>query len=521
MNQISPVHQTRLCYWLVRVAAFTGVMLSVAAPVSAQSYGANPDSSLRGDRWDPVRTVIKGAIDSKATASISVAVAHRGKIIWEEGFGYADKERQIPASPSVPYSLASLSKPFTATGVMTLVEQGKVRLERPVNDYLGTVKLRGFAGPAEGATVGRVLSHTAGLPAAYHFFYETINPVVPPIDTTIARYGILVSPPGSTYEYSNLGYGILGHVIERVSSRQYAQYMRDAVFAPLGLTNTFVEADSGRSPAATRYDANLKPIAPYDVSHPGASSVWSSAHDVARFGMFHLKNHLKDQKRILNDATLDFMKQAQTPDTLQGRYGVGWIVIPDDNGYPVVAHAGGMPGVGAVLVLYPTADLAITVLTNGEGFIPGFLVGGIAGIVLPKYAATQKAREASESEVEAPTSTTPAAPASGLIGEWKGVVRTYSDSVSLVLTVKTDGDVHVALGDELPTVLSSAEFDAAGLTGVFNGQIPTKDAEGFTRVVLRLQIRGDRLNGMARAQNVGPVLIGGLPSYAELKKTAP
>ena len=430
------------------VVSLVFVALAVPSALQGQSYGFNPSADVRGDQWDPIRAIIKHALDSNVTASVSVAVAHRGRIVWEEGFGYADRARQVPASPRTSYALASLTKPFTATALMQLVEQGKVRLDRPVNDYLGAAKVTGLGGSADSATIGRVLSHTAGLPAYYHFFYEGRKPEVPSPDTTIARYGIIVTPPGTTYEYSNLGYGIIGHVIERVSGKSYAEHMHDAVFTRLGLTDTFVGL--GRESAAILYDADMTPVPSYSVSHSGASAIWSSAHDVVRFGMFHLKNRLQDQEPILSDATLDVMKRSHTPGTLQERYGLGWIVVPDDNGYPVVAHAGGMPGVATVLVLFPTEDLAITVLTNGEGFIPGQLVDPIAGTVLPKYALTQQARDEDEPPVE---SAPPPGPRVDLIGEWKGTVRTYSGSVPLVLDVKSDGDVHVTLGDELPTLL--------------------------------------------------------------------
>ena len=111
-------------------------------------------------------------MDSTRTPSIAVAVARNGRIIWEEGFGFADIERRTPATPTTLYSMASISKPITATGVMKLVEQGKIDLDRPANDYLGSAKISGVAGQASDATVRRVMAHSAGLPLHYRFFYE-------------------------------------------------------------------------------------------------------------------------------------------------------------------------------------------------------------------------------------------------------------------------------------------------------------------------------------------------------------
>ncbi len=106
-----------------------------------------------------------------------MAVAHEGEIIWEEGFGWADRENRTPASEHTLYSLASISKPITATGLMLLVERGKVDLDKPIDDYLGEAKLRARVGDASEATVRRVANHTSGLPLHYQFFYE--DEVVP------------------------------------------------------------------------------------------------------------------------------------------------------------------------------------------------------------------------------------------------------------------------------------------------------------------------------------------------------
>jgi CubicO group peptidase (beta-lactamase class C family) len=131
--------------------------------------------------------------------------------------GVADREKKIAATPNTMYSLASISKPVTATGLMTLVERGKIDLNKPVNDYLGAGKLTGLAGDANAATARRVMSYTAGLPLHYQFFYANNDYRPPSSDETIARYGILVNPPGEVFEYSNLGFGIIDHVIARTS----------------------------------------------------------------------------------------------------------------------------------------------------------------------------------------------------------------------------------------------------------------------------------------------------------------
>src|SRR5579862_5071250 len=192
------------------------------------------------DQFDTVRDFIRRHMTETAAPSIAVAVARDGRIVWEEGFGWADRENRIAANEHTMYSLASISKPITATGLMVLVEQKRIDLDRPVNQYLGNAKLRARVGNADDATVRRVANHTSGLPLHYQFFYAD-EPFRPPsMDETVLRYGNLVTIPGEKWEYSNLGFGILDYVISRVSEEPYDDYMRRSVFLKLGLTHTSV-----------------------------------------------------------------------------------------------------------------------------------------------------------------------------------------------------------------------------------------------------------------------------------------
>jgi len=469
-----------------------------------------------GTRWDLVRATIREVMAENSLASISVAVAKDGRIVWEESFGWADREKAIPATPHSMYSLASISKPFTATALMTLVEQGKVDLDKPANEYLGPGKLTGLAGDASGATVRRVLSHTAGLPLHYQFYYA--NNAYPALsnDETIARYGILVNPPGDVYNYSNLGYGIIDHIIARSSGSDYADFMRSKVFLPLGLTRTSVGIAPELEPyAAQRYDANHRILPFYDFDHRGGSAVYSSAHDLVRFGMFSLKNHLTEQKAILKDETLDVMQRPVAP----APYGLGWIITNDDLGFRRVAHTGGMPGVRTVLNLFPTENLAVVVLTNSETNGLGRVAGEIAAAMLPRYAVGWRERMARRNDT-APTEARVAfAPPPELLGEWTGTLRTWERSIPMTLVVQPDGDVHVKVEGRLETILDGPSWRDNNLTGRFAGSIPTPDATRWPHhVLLNLRLRNGTLNGTASAlQEIEPVYFA-LSSYVALTK---
>ncbi len=487
------------------------VWLSAA---SAQVPAAAP---ARADRFDPVRAVIRQVMDSAAIPGLGVALAQNGRIVWEEGFGWADRERMIPATQHTMFSLASISKPFTATGLMRLVEEGKVDLDAPANRYLGVGKLTGLAGDAEQATVRRVMSHTAGLPLHYRFYYAGDGYAEPPMDLTIARYGILVSPPGQFYQYSNLGYGIVDQIIERVSGVSYRDYMRTRVFLPLGLTRTSVHLDPGLEPyAAQRYDSQLKPIPYYDFDHDGGSAIYASAHDLVRFGMFHLKEHLPDQQRILADSTIDLMHRSITPPGAGTEYGLGWFSL-NDMGWRRLTHTGGMPGVSTVIGLYPAERVAAVVLANKAAAPVGRIAQEILSVTLPKaYGDSLRARRA---QARRPQEQTPFTPPSELVGEWKGTVRTWRSTLQFTLTIKADGDVHVAMADQPPGLVSELSWTDGLLTGRFPGTIPTPDARMYPHsILLQLRLLDGKLKGQASAQDTEEPVHFALTSYVELGK---
>lgn len=164
---------------------------------------------MSSDIFAGVRQRIQQEMLKASTPSMTVAVARNGEIIWEEAFGWANREKRIPATPHTMYSLASTTKPFAAAGVMKLVEQGKIDLDKPVNNYLGKdSQLKVWIGNPDDVTVRRVANHTSGLPRHEHFYGASELSRKPTMEESIRRYGNIVTLPGERYRYSNIGYGI-------------------------------------------------------------------------------------------------------------------------------------------------------------------------------------------------------------------------------------------------------------------------------------------------------------------------
>lgn len=488
--------------------------LAPASLLLALSLCAFGNAALAAeDRFDPVRERIRQQLAEKSIPSLAVAVARDGKIVWEEGFGWADREKRIAADANTPYSLASISKPITATGLMTLVRDGKLDLDRPVDDYLGAVKLTARVGDARQATVRRVANHTAGLPLHYQFFYADEAPQRPPMDETLRRYANLVTPPGEIHEYSNLGYGVLDYVIARASGQSYPEFMRTQVFQPLGLTHTSIDiAPELRAIAATRYGKDGKPLPFYDFDHPGGSAVFSSAHDLVRFGMFHLKDHLRGQKPILSDALIDQMHRSTTPVDGHG-YGIGFMA-GKNGAYNVVSHSGSMGGVSTQMLLLPEQDMAVVVLSNANSGVPRDIANDIVRAMLPGWPETPKR------QAPAPFAVTPA-----LLGRWAGKIVTYTGEIPVTLEFQPDGDIHARIGKRMPTLIDQAGFKRNQFTGHLPVSIDTPDTLLHpTNTYLSLTLRGDVLNGAASSVDWSeglpedPRFRNALSHWMELKK---
>ncbi len=361
-----------------------------------------------GDRFSDIRSAILDFMNDENVPSVSVAVAQHGRIVWEESFGWANREKKINATPQTMYELASIAKVYTTTGIMVLRERGLLDLDAPVERYTGDVKIRTHGLDASGVTLRRIIQHTSGLPM-YWGEASAADTSRPPTKMDVfARYGILAFRPGERELYSNLGIGLLTHVIEEVSAQSYADFLTQTVFLPLELTDTrFVSAPATTDEYAQQYDHAGKPW-----TYP--TGFYASAHDLLRFAMFHLKDHLPDQKRILSDSTLNLMQTSIDP---VSDFRLPWWVW-EYEGFVALVFTGAS---GTIMALVPEADLAIVVLANRLQANTPKICTLIAETVLDDFEEEQ--RLPTQVRVQKKIQPAPLSPRS-LAGLWRGSVAT-------------------------------------------------------------------------------------------------
>lgn len=306
-------------------------------------------------------------VDSGPPPSIAIAVARHGKIVWEHAFGKSDIERQQVATVNTPYFIASISKTITATALMRLAAQKKVDLDRPVNTYLRNTKITSPMWDVSQVTLRRLANHTAGLATYARGCLVDDSACDPSPVTAIQRYGVAVWKPGEMFDYSNLGYGVLGEVVAQASGTDLDGALRRLVFAPLGMSSCSVGPDlTEKKGQAPRYAISSPPLkkSVKRSSTPGASGVYCSAHDLAMFGVFHLKDQAASQKKILSDAAISEMQAPSLDPNEQQQYGLAWWIQKDLRGYQGVLAQGGTNDGTAYLQLIPSEDIAVAVLVN-------------------------------------------------------------------------------------------------------------------------------------------------------------
>lgn len=316
----------------------------------------------------------------KANApGFAVLVMKEGKVLHNKGYGLANLQTLAPITSDTVFDLASISKQFTAMGIMILEERGSLSYDDPLSKFYPE-----FLPYAKGVTIKHLLNHTSGLPEYLGLFaprsekvksdiltFETVGehePAAKEVRDRLARQKMLRFPPGEVWEYSNSGYLILAQIIEKVSSQPFPQFMKMNIFDRLGMTNTLVYSEARPKIPNRAISYAFQGTAYKNVDYSplnliyGDGNVNTTTADMAKWYQALHENRLVKTDTLNQAFTSGFVNSGATTG-----YGYGWYVA-GSFGLKRASHSGTWAGFSNFVVHYPSEHFTILVLSNSAEF---------------------------------------------------------------------------------------------------------------------------------------------------------
>jgi CubicO group peptidase (beta-lactamase class C family) len=325
-----------------------------------------------------VAEYVKAEMERQHIPGLALLVTRDGKVVRSEGFGLANVEVQVPVKPETIFQSGSVGKQFTATAVMMLVEAGKIGLNDPLTKYFPE------APPSwKNVTVRELLSHTGGFgdyPKDFNFRKDWTEPQLLKLVESIP----LAYPPGTKWEYSNLGYLTLGILIHRVSGEFYGDFLRQRIFQPLGMQATRIISEVDIIPnRAAGYRLlkgelkNQEWVAPA-MNTTADGSLYFSIVDLSKWEAALYEG------KLLKRSSFDLMwtpVKLKNGQSNKAGYGFGWF-IEERNGHRCIHHDGSWQGFETAIDRYVDDHLSVVALTNLAGAKPGEITKHVAEMYL-------------------------------------------------------------------------------------------------------------------------------------------
>lgn len=341
---------------------------------------ANPIEAQRA-QWaaavDHFSAAIAADVADDGVGGIAAGVVVDGDLVWANAWGLADRETREPMLPSSVSRTGSISKSVTAVLMMILVDQGVIGLDDPVANYFPEIEgLQARRPGTPNVTFRHLASHTAGLVREPDWPESVVGPIAEWENRILQSIPQTAydSIPGARYQYSNIGFGMLGLALSRAAGRPFIEMVEEEIFSPLGMTgSSFVVEGAALEPRLAQGYTSQNDVVDGEVparEHAGRGykipngGVYSTVADLGRFlgavaGVPGL--------RILEEASREEMLRMQTPDDSYRGYGLGFSLVMDNEGNRLAAHGGSVAGYNAYMVVDPDTRVGVVLLRNYTG----------------------------------------------------------------------------------------------------------------------------------------------------------
>jgi CubicO group peptidase (beta-lactamase class C family) len=449
---------------------------------------------------------LASAVADEMPPAIAVAVVRHGRIVWEAGFGITDRAVRRPASEHSQFAVGSVVKSVTASTLMRLAVRGTIDLDAPLDRYLpGAIKPR--AGSAAAVTARALLSMTAGIPHFWYFVWENDHDDAH-LRSLLKQSAVSVFPPGETYHYSNLGFGIAEQLIAKVARAPFPDVVAREVLTPLEMRSSCLcGPDTTCRPR--RYAADGTEVRGLRYQEPvGGAGLVSSAHDLALFAAAHL-GHGPSRRGWLSAAARAQMHRSMNE---AWHYGLGWGV--DDTG--ALVSDGAVLGGAGIVKLMPRDDVAVVVVTNAvEGSSATYAF-------VDRLLAAELGRELPAPRRPAFFLRTPFTPSAQQVGAWIGAVEMPDGrTVALRAQLADTGELRIAVGEQPAVTVTGVRIEAGLLRGEVAARLLLDGQVEPHTIALYLRPTGERLDGYVLATSTGAQNHFGLPFPASLARDRP
>jgi CubicO group peptidase (beta-lactamase class C family) len=350
-------------FFLAHIAVILSLISCSAMPPP------KPEALHPGD-YSYLKTYLSWLIEKEMSkqdvTGLSIVVVDDQKVVWSQGFGYADKANNIPATPETLYRVGSVSKLFTDTLVMQLAEQGKLDIDKPLQTYLPDFSIKTRFPYAGSITPRNIMTHHSGLPGDIGQGMWTQHPK--PFQQLVGQLKeeYVAYPPNTIWSYSNLGISLLGTMLERVSNTDFNTYAEQQLLHPLGMANAhFSLALTGKNASKAYKGHEEKPEVP--LRDMPAGGLNANVLDMSRFIKMVFADGNANGRQILKADTLKAMLRAQNNDVALDagfRIGLGWLLRDNLKIGTIAEHGGATLYHRSQLSLLPGHKLGVMISTN-------------------------------------------------------------------------------------------------------------------------------------------------------------
>ncbi len=382
----------------LKVVAAAGVLLSLVSP---QSHAEAVDTSRLADAVKLLDFWIEEQIIHRNIPGLAVGFVHDQDLVWSKGYGFSDIAAQTSVTPDSIFRIGSITKLFTSTAIMQLRDNGRLRLDDPVNKYLPWFELKRNFEDNTPITIRHLLTHTSGLPREAAFPYWTTHEFPSREEVrSVVPSQTAVYPPATRYKYSNLGMALLGELVAEVSQEAYPDYIASHILDPLEMRHTSAAPTAQhRSRMVTRYmrrmsDGSRKIFDYYSMNGMAAAGdMVSNVHDMARFAALQFRTGpAAESEQVLKGSSLLEMQRPHWvyPSWTGGR-GLGFGISHRD-GKTFVSHGSWIGGSRTHLLMVPGEKMAVIAMVNADDGSPSFFSNEIYRVLGAALAAAESPR---------------------------------------------------------------------------------------------------------------------------------